>query len=102
MSMLSPQGTVRPEVPEAVAIAPATEASPADAHRIAIRNRITRLLQTRGAAGSGSAAAPTPRAELRQPRESPDPQPERRQQHVEEDEGKAENAPPDGPAPPGH
>src|SRR5213592_1749844 len=101
MSMLSPHGTTRPEVDDAaLVIPPATQANPAVAQRIAIRILVTWLVHGCRAAGSLSAVAAAPGAELRQPGERPDADPDRRQQHVEEDEREAENAPPDGPAPP--
>ena len=56
-----------------------------------------RVLET-----SAVALAPAAGAELRQPGKSSEPQPDRRQQHVEDDEGEAEEAPPQSPAPQGH
>jgi hypothetical protein len=51
---------------------------------------------------SVSATATPTGAKLRQPGEPPEPQPDRRQQYVEDDQRETEEAPPQGPAPEGH
>src|SRR5512146_631798 len=67
--------------------------------RLSARARHTGVTTPRGVPGFLPAA---PRLELCKPRQGAQAHPDRRQQHVEEDERNSEPTPPDGPTPPGH
>src|SRR4051794_7077058 len=97
--MLSRHGTVRPGVGDAtLAITPSALVTPTVVQRTAIRP----MSRCYTGVATEVPSAPAPRVEFRQPRESPESQPQRRQQHVEDEERDGKEARPQSPAPQGH